>query len=263
MKIRTGKAVCLALALLFFSACAADAQSQYEPLRAQIDALATQEVLAYDLDLSEDSWSTVFRRAGEEAYITYSGAGQLVGEQLYLDGALYERVYDPPSSGVSEDGWVLFPYKLSGISTRDLYADLLDRLPPPDAFSRCETTDGETVFFFSRTYLETLRAQQLEAAEEAADAIGDNAFSQFHLRMARETTFKSGSLTVKTQDGHITAVRLCIEREEPLWTNGMDGSYTVFDEKQPVTDLRSLTVLEMDEAAIRAVIDEAAATLDA
>lgn len=256
-----------ALSFLIFTARGTDVSAQYEPLRAEIDALCARDTLAYHYDVYFDieTESGDVYCAGGNWYCRTSG--YMKNEYLIYQGTYYVR---NRNSLAETDAWFAAPdtpgYNCA--QRTGLYA-LVSHLPEAGDLNKVEAGGAQTIFSYSRTALKALQEAGIASAEALIAQTSEDDdphvrdFLQKNLDIARHTAYTSGTLTISKNADGLQNIRLELIVESNKATVDRDGNFIWSDEKESCPCVYSVTVWErMDTDAIRQEIAGAAALLE-
>ena len=257
----------VALSFFLFTARSTDVSAQYEPLRAEIDALCAQDTLAYHYDMGYDG----SREAGD---VRYAGGNwycatnrYTTNEYLGYEGAYYVRNRDPQFTSAGSDAWFAVPPDTPGYNCEErtgLY-DLVSHLPEAGDLNKVETNGAQTIFSYSRAALKALQEAEIERLETLAAQTPEDEDPfvrdsiQKWLDMARHTAFTGGTLTINKNGDGLNSIRLELIVEANEFDLDRDGNFIWSDKKESTVYESSVTVIGLAPDVIRRQIADAAA----
>ena len=257
----------VALSFFLFTARGTDVSAQYEPLRAEIDALCAQDTLAYHYDMysdTSDESGDVYYADGNWYCVTNR---YTTNEYLVYEGTYYVRNRDPQFTSVGSDAWFAVPPDTPGYNCEErtgLY-DLVSHLPEASDLNKVETNSAQTIFSYSRAALKALQEAQIEQLETLAAQTpeDDDPFVldsiQKWLDVARHTAYTNGTLTISKNEDGLQNIRLELIVEINKGTMDRDGNFIWSDEKESFPCVYSVTVRGRAPDVIRRQIADAAA----
>lgn len=254
----------VALSFFIFTARGTDVSAQYEPLRAEIDALCARDTLAYHYDMyfdidmesgdvrcADGNWYCVTNRYMQNEYLIYQGTYYVRDKNSLAETDAWFTAPDTPGYNCEE--------------RTGLY-DLVSHLPEAGDLNKVETNSAQTIFSYSRAALKDLQEAQIEQLETLAAQTpeDDDPFVrdsiQKWLDVARHTAYTSGTLTISKNGDGVQNIRLELIVETNKGTMDQDGNFIWSDEKESCPCVYSVTVqTKMDPYIIRQQIADAAA----
>lgn len=262
------------LSVLFPAGCAAGSAAGPDTLAKEVSDSLQKNVVAYHAEMADGLTGIVdiYRADGN----WYSAAADYSGSEMLLyQGKLYSRLqYNTPDTNwfdcTAEDA----DYSAL-IPGGNAMGTLMAWLPAPGEISPFESTQtngDQTICVFSEAYTQSILDRQIGDAETLLEKVSqDEAIAQtpglldFYALSAeylRRTVYTNATLTVSRDGGKITAVSLSYDAETPVRSTDAGGKQILLDETETHTEGVNVTFLAMDEAAVRAKIDEAAASLE-
>lgn len=251
-----------ALSVFILTACGAGVRAQYEPLRAEIDALCAQDTLAYHYDTTDESGDV--RYADGNWYCATNR--YTTNETLVYEGTCYVRNRDPQFTSTGSDAWFAVPPDTPGHdreARRGLY-ELVSDLPEADDLDKVETNGAQTVFSYSRAALKALQEAEIASVEaliaQTPDADPNIRNSlQKTLDMVKHKAYTGGTLTITKNGDELKTIRLELIVEANEFTLDRDGNFIWSDETESAVYECSVTVYGLDADIIRGQIADAAA----
>lgn len=263
------------LSVLFLAGCAAGSAAGADTLAKEVSDALQKNVVAYHAEMADGLTGIVeiYRADGN----WYSAAADYSGSEMLLyRGKLYSRLqYNTPDTNwfdcTTEDAD--YSALIPGGNAMGTLMAWLPAAGETSPFERTETSGNQTVCVFSDAYTQSILDRQRGDAETLLAEVSQNEaiaqtpglldFYAVSAEYLRRTVYTNATLTVTREGGKITAVSLSYEAEAPVRRADADGNQILSDETQTHTEGVSVTFLALDEAAVRAKIDEAAASLEA
>lgn len=243
--------VILAAALLYGCAGADTAQAYAQATQA-LQALAQQEVLAYNCQTPDAAVAFRVYRVGSDWYQVIPADGGGTFERLYYQGRLYSRA--PYAGDTAWHGGDSTQGPLPGFSQ-------LSDLPQSDCFSGIEQADDTQRFFYAKAYLRTLKKQGIAATQKTAENMPDNETAVLMYQLAQQTTYTAGELAFTMQEGRLTQVVQTVTTRQPSIIPGSESGFALSKEKSDVENIVSVQVLEMEPVQIEQMLADAAEEL--
>lgn len=263
------------LSVLFLAGCAAGSTAGPDTLAKEVSDSLQKNVVACHAEMADGLTGIVdIYRAGENWYTAaadYSGS-----EMLLYQEKLYSRLqYNTPDTNwidcTTEDAD--YSALIPGGNTMGTLMAWLLASGEANPFESTQTSGDQTICVFSEAHVQSILARQIRDAETLLKEVSQNEviaqtpglldFYESSAEYLRRTVYTNATLTVTRDAGKITAVSLSYDAEAPVCSTDANGKQILSDETETHTEGVNVTFLAMDEAAVRAKIAEAAASLEA